>query len=237
MRQPRTRTRVSQLLAVAIGGCVGALGSAWLIAAFASPPPVVAFSLVVCGDGYSAELAERNAIGFKVCTVSWSRNERCLGKSLQTGVIPAWSRLSRPQPELEEAAPDGNVVASCFATGFPVPCLAVEAHRLYFNIGKYSPPRDEGISIDRKWPKGTFGLSNPRRLPTRPIWWAFTLDVVFWSAILTAATWGPGSLRRSRRRRRGLCLHCAYPLRSLGICPECGCDQVHVGAHPPAPST
>jgi len=55
-----------------------------------------------------------------------------------------------------------------------------------------------------------------------------------------AVSWVRGPLRRSRRRRRGQCIHCCYDLRGnvSGICPECGASIEPGGDRAPSePST
>ena len=61
-------------------------------------------------------------------------------------------------------------------------------------------------------------------LPLRPIWRGFTVNTLFYAAILWLLIPGPFALRRLIRRRRGLCPACAYDLRHAEheACPECG---------------
>ncbi len=62
-------------------------------------------------------------------------------------------------------------------------------------------------------------------VPLRPIPLGFTLDTLFYAAILAALFLAPSRLRRSLRLRRGLCPACAYNLVGLTpgtACPECG---------------
>ena len=56
-----------------------------------------------------------------------------------------------------------------------------------------------------------------------------TVKAPFWAAIMgilayPAIAFIRGPLRRHRRRKRGLCLHCGYDLRGTtgGVCSECG---------------
>jgi len=69
-------------------------------------------------------------------------------------------------------------------------------------------------------PSGRFGVS--RRVPIRPLWAGLLANVAFWS--ITAAATGVIAVawRRARRRKRGLCEACAYPVSGLATCPECG---------------
>jgi hypothetical protein len=76
------------------------------------------------------------------------------------------------------------------------------------------------------WPKafvGSWKLSPTFILPLIPLWPGFFLNALIWGSpvLLVPAVKG---LRRSRRRRRGLCPRCAYDLRTVEfvVCPECG---------------
>ena len=61
-------------------------------------------------------------------------------------------------------------------------------------------------------------------LPLHPIPLGFTLDTLFYAALLAALFLAPPRLRRFLRLRRGLCPACGYDLagNTTGICPECG---------------
>jgi hypothetical protein len=61
-----------------------------------------------------------------------------------------------------------------------------------------------------------------RYIPFKPIWPGFAINTIFYAAILWVSFTAPGSVRRWRRRRRGLCPACAYPVGVGGICTECG---------------
>lgn len=61
-----------------------------------------------------------------------------------------------------------------------------------------------------------------RPLPIKPVWTGLLLDAVLYGAALFALSAAPGAFVRARRRRRGLCLKCAYELKGLSVCPECG---------------
>jgi len=94
--------------------------------------------------------------------------------------------------------------------------------------GNLSDPLDEGYVGPLAWSYGGFVLAfAPVPLLSHII--AKAMIVPFWfpSAVIwiypcTAFLRGP--LRRWRRRRKGLCVRCAYNLRGniSGICPECG---------------
>jgi hypothetical protein len=63
------------------------------------------------------------------------------------------------------------------------------------------------------------------RIPLRPIWPGFAINTALHVLILSLPIFGLPALRRSLRRRRGLCTKCTYPLSGLppsSACPECG---------------
>lgn len=61
-------------------------------------------------------------------------------------------------------------------------------------------------------------------LPLRPIWRGFLIDAVFYSAIWCTLFFGPRTIRRATRWKRGRCPSCGYDLQgALNTgCPECG---------------
>lgn len=67
-------------------------------------------------------------------------------------------------------------------------------------------------------------------LPLRPIWPGFLVNSALAGILLWALWTLPGVLRRTIRRRRGLCLRCGYDLRGRADapCPECGSGAVSV---------
>lgn len=68
-------------------------------------------------------------------------------------------------------------------------------------------------------------MLGPYRAVWRIRWWALLVNIAFFVPIVLALRKGPWAalwLRRYLRRRRGLCVACAYPVRGLALCPECG---------------
>ena len=60
-------------------------------------------------------------------------------------------------------------------------------------------------------------------LPTRPVPTGFALNTLFYALPISLLWLAPGQFRRWHRRRKGLCIHCAYPVADPAKpCPECG---------------
>ena len=60
-------------------------------------------------------------------------------------------------------------------------------------------------------------------LPTVPLYRGLAADVLFFAGLIGSVWLGPGQLRRSCRRRKGLCIHCSYPVGDPAKpCSECG---------------
>ncbi len=59
-------------------------------------------------------------------------------------------------------------------------------------------------------------------IPYAPLWPGFTINTIFYAAILWLLIPGPFVLRRFLRVRRGLCPKCAYPMGESAVCTECG---------------
>ena len=62
----------------------------------------------------------------------------------------------------------------------------------------------------------------PLIIPYEPLWPGFTINTLFYAAILWLLIPGPFVLRRFLRLRRGLCPKCAYPMGESSVCTECG---------------
>lgn len=65
-----------------------------------------------------------------------------------------------------------------------------------------------------------------RRLPLVPLWPGFAANTVILAAGCWLAVAGTRAVRRSVRRRRGLCTACGYPRGSSAVCSECGASQI-----------
>jgi hypothetical protein len=61
--------------------------------------------------------------------------------------------------------------------------------------------------------------------PLRPLWFGFALDTAFYGTLAFLLWSAPGFVKRTRRRRRGLCIRCGYDLKGMPKCPECGGEQ------------
>ena len=77
-----------------------------------------------------------------------------------------------------------------------------------------SEGRDSWVHV---LPSGT-----DHRLPPTPLWPGFTINTLFYAALLWLLIPGPFALRRFLRLRRGLCPKCAYPMGESAVCSECG---------------
>lgn len=64
--------------------------------------------------------------------------------------------------------------------------------------------------------------ARPHVLPKQLIWLGFPVSVAFWSCAIGLLFYAPRAFRRVLRRHRGLCVQCAYEVRGVSICPECG---------------
>jgi hypothetical protein len=58
--------------------------------------------------------------------------------------------------------------------------------------------------------------------PLSPIPLGFAANTFLYALLLFAFFLAPRHLRRRSRRRRGLCLKCAYPVGTSAVCTECG---------------
>ncbi len=130
---------------------------------------------------------------------------------LEPDDVPGWARR---RADVTWALP-GLVVHAASARGWPLRALWYDAtivRRTRTNVG--------GIDL----PAGLRWLGDGPVLPFRVIPAGFVVDTVFYGAVWMGLLYVPGAVRRSRRRRRGLCPHCGYDLAHAehDACPECG---------------
>lgn len=125
--------------------------------------------------------------------------------------LPFWCRLNR----LPSRSEDGPDYLRCdYAFGWPFVSLG-------FGVEMRTDPAT-GTTTSQVLGEGTIpGLG------IHPIWPGLAADVSIFAALWYVLTRLVGLLRSRRRRRKNLCLACAYDLRgSAGdICSECGGDQ------------
>lgn len=96
-------------------------------------------------------------------------------------------------------------------------------------------PKPGGPWLEESWWMGwdvganppTYGPGGKRwsvtpRLPLRPWWPGFAINILVFAAGSFVVLSGAAAWRRGLRRRRGLCETCGYALAGLAKCPECG---------------
>ncbi|MEE8155962.1 MAG: hypothetical protein V3T53_13495 [Phycisphaerales bacterium] len=59
-------------------------------------------------------------------------------------------------------------------------------------------------------------------VPWRPQWPGFAINTMLYGGVPWLLVCGPFEFRRYRRRKRGLCVYCAYPIGTSDVCTECG---------------
>lgn len=110
--------------------------------------------------------------------------------------------------------------------GWPLPSVhwTVRARATNHVIGEWNAVG--GIPVPKwmmhqKWERGL--------LPHRPVIPTVIVGSLFYAALLTAAVFGPGTIRRIRRIAHGRCAACNYDLNGIAKdapCPECGSFRV-----------
>jgi hypothetical protein len=66
------------------------------------------------------------------------------------------------------------------------------------------------------------GLAAREFVPIRPIWWGLFANWLIFAGLVWGGVAAFSHLRRTRRKRRGLCEGCGYVMAGLATCPECG---------------
>ncbi|HYF13522.1 MAG TPA: hypothetical protein VD971_00470 [Phycisphaerales bacterium] len=91
------------------------------------------------------------------------------------------------------------------------------------------------VNVPQRW------REFPLILPLRPMWPGFAVNTLLYAAAIGGACAAWRSVRAWRRRTRGLCARCAYPVVPSGAvsaCPECGepYKAAHAGSFAVAPA-
>jgi hypothetical protein len=129
-----------------------------------------------------------------------------------------WSRLGQTNNRVAVINEDEQVC------GWPFRAMWCSIGQWYGQPdGSYSPVDDNGSMIMIKCSAGA-GNGPERYLPLIAIWPGFAINTIFYAAILWGLFTLPGVVKRHRRRKRGLCPACAYPIGTWGgeVCTECG---------------
>ncbi len=142
--------------------------------------------------------------------------------------LPRWSRLDYSKPPPQKYRGWGLFFIDD-ARGWPL--LAMSS----FSALGVDPDKDallvkssDGFSLPaslrRKPPFVDVDdeLFNRPIVPLRPIWPGFAINTAFYAVLLWCMFFSFGAYRRHRRRARGRCPQCAYPIGSSDVCTECG---------------
>ncbi len=118
-----------------------------------------------------------------------------------------------------------DYVAHIFRVGFPFRCF--EAWTLSLGRGNtlgYTGPVN-GLYAHILWRRSLFmvtGRSYLTWMPLGPLWAGLLGNSLFYGAIVWALFAAAQLARAARRRRKGLCPRCAYPVGPSTVCSECG---------------
>ena len=127
---------------------------------------------------------------------------------------PAWA-IRPPSHFSDGFCPPRGLDSSTYISGLPFRC----ARRVVLNGGN-----DGYFAYEQRggW-KIRIGKTSFGSLPLMPLWGGLSADLLFWSAAGIALMTIPSSARRWRRRQKGHCEFCAYPVAiPAQPCPECG---------------
>jgi hypothetical protein len=144
--------------------------------------------------------------------------------SSQTGVIAWPRRMPEGWPPHATRLALGRYPACVTlyysATGSRLFLLRVEggwpAHAMRFDMAPLAggPAGHDGWQIGKR-----------TVIPRNLLWPGFALDTAFYGTLAFLLWSAPGFVKRTRRRRRRLCVACGYELRGMQKCPECGGDR------------
>ena len=147
-------------------------------------------------------------------------------------ILPAWAGYAIPSGD-----PDKYYSTFRQVEAFGWPCLSLWSGRENRVSGNAHPnivfhPMDIRYGYFSGDPSKIKPGQIIKVIPYGPLWLGLLANSIFYSAILWLLIPGPFALRRFIRRKRGLCVKCAYDLRGAEheACPECG--AVIVKANP-----
>lgn len=101
-------------------------------------------------------------------------------------------------------------------TGMPLPKTIPAGSR------ENDRPWYAGWNLVDKAPTNTWAQPEPVYFPVQPVWFGLAVNSMFYGGSLHFAAFGVGRIRRARRRRRGCCEACGYPIGVGPVCSECG---------------
>ncbi len=230
---------ITNLCGWSFAGVVLTVLSSWVCAVTLTPRSSASTPVIVQGDHYRVETTHHEQFGLMwwFVYVEASASESPSGTDFKD--VPKWTLLDRLSPE-QASGQVRVVMRTAMATGLPLPCLAMEVHRLYADVVQWFPsppqPHADGIPTPLRWPSknSPVALTDPRRLPLRPLWGGLAVNAIFWAVVAFGIARLARALRERARSRRGLCRRCAHPLANLAQCPECGAQAVRIQDHPGA---
>ncbi len=138
--------------------------------------------------------------------------------------VPYWSQLTNSIKADDTKIPR---YIQEIARGWPMRALSCETEVGWDWDAIIGPKIIRHGIIIGKFPNS--GSLSDRIFPLKPIWLGFVIDTalywLLWYVVLSTLLWMYLMRRTRKRRRRGLCIHCAYDLRGSNVsgqCPECG---------------
>jgi len=138
-------------------------------------------------------------------------------------LVPSWGQFVSP---IGNTARDANHAAAAVSRGWPLPALSggflIRWRADWIpEVTKYS-----SVLLDPIEPGDLNSWMSVRVIPLRPLPLGFLVN----TAVYALAGWivmtVPPTIRRSIRRRRGLCPQCGHTLAGVTRCPECGVATV-----------
>jgi len=131
--------------------------------------------------------------------------------------VPRWIRIERlHMMGVDEWRLTDQIISvylgmTIVDTGWPLRSMrSVLVHR-----GQGSSELHGGLIVDA-------GAASDAILPTAPLRFGFLANSLLSAAVLLGLTSLSVALRRAKRRRRGLCAACGYPVGTSPVCTECG---------------
>jgi hypothetical protein len=208
--------RWTRRLALAVfGGLLMTVAAAWVAAAFlditdgelqahyGDNPPVAV-------PGYIGAPKDWHVRSWHAC---WGPGVRydMVTEQEWIGSLPGMSEHTKPNRAMQRVT-----------VGFPFPCMQWTTYKDdTMPAGAEKSPWYMGLDLPGKQ---LIAKRVERALPLRPLLAPFVVNTGVYAAAAFVSLTAIAALRASRRRRRGLCVRCAYPVNNLPRCPECATE-------------
>ncbi len=181
------------------------------------------FAIADTGEGRWYVVGVYETLGETWAGIDWS-HDVLVGEEAKTFLHnpPAWIS---PLPSVLSRKADWGNQCIVWAQGWPWRCATMRANP---DLGAGKRWSLDSVTLSFGRGLGVEWWRRPMTIPYRPYWPGLLANTLFYGVILWLFWFTPGAIKRTLRRRRGLCPKCAYPVGPSELCTECGTARPRV---------